>query len=155
MPNITEATIADLKTLAALFDEYRLFYHKNSDISGAENFLKERLEKGDSKIFLAKENNQTVGFTQLFPIFSSTRMKRYWLLNDLFVNEIFRGKGHSKRLLEAAKNWAVATKSCGILLETDKTNLIGNQLYPSCGFKLYDHANFYEWTPANENKISE
>ena len=30
-------------------------------------------------------------------------MKRYWLLNDLFVNENYRGKGFSKDLIEEAK----------------------------------------------------
>ena len=54
--------------------------------SGAENFLKERLENQDSEIFVAEENGILTGFTQLYPLFSSTRMKRYWLLNDLFVN---------------------------------------------------------------------
>jgi len=86
------------------------------------------------------------GFTQLYPLFSSTRMKRYWLLNDLFVNENHRGKGHSKALIEKAKELCIATNACGILLETDKTNEIGNQLYPNCGFEQYTHANFYEWT---------
>ena len=66
------------------------------------------------------------GFTQLYPLFSSTRMKRYWLLNDLFVNENHRGKGHSKALIESAKELCRETKACGILLETDKTNEIGN-----------------------------
>ena len=66
-------------------------------LKGAENFLKERLENQDSEIFVAEENGILTGFTQLYPLFfSSTRMKRYWLLNDLFVNENHRGKGHSK-----------------------------------------------------------
>ena len=115
-------------------------------MNGAENFLKERLKNQDSEIFVAEENGILTGFTQLYPLFSSTRMKRYWLLNDLFVNENHRGKGHSKALIESAKELCIETKACGILLETDKTNEIGNQLYPSCGFEHYTHANFYEWT---------
>jgi len=129
-----KATIQDLPQLVNLFDQYRTWYHKESDIEGAENFLKERLENLDSEIFVAEENGILTGFTQLYPLFSSTRMKRYWLLNDLFVNENYRGKGHSKALIESAKELCIATKACGILLETDKTNEIGNQLYPSCGF---------------------
>jgi len=31
-------------------------------------------------------------------------------------------------------------------LETDKTNLVGNNLYPKTGFKLNSTTNFYEWT---------
>ena len=141
-----KSTLEDLPQLSNLFDQYRSFYHKESDIEGAENFLKERLENQDSEIFVAEENGILTGFTQLYPLFSSTRMKRYWLLNDLFVNENHRGKGHSKALIESAKELCRETKACGILLETDKTNEIGNQLYPSCGFEQYTHANFYEWT---------
>ncbi len=143
---IKKATLGDLPQLAELFDQYRTFYHKESDVQAAENFLKERMEKGESEIFVSDEDGILTGFTQLYPIFSSTRMKRYWLLNDLFVNTNHRGKGHSKALIESAKKLCVATNACGILLETDKTNAIGNQLYPSCGFELYNHANFYEWT---------
>jgi len=73
-------------------------------------------------------------------------MKRYWLLNDLFVHENYRGKGFSKQLIEKAKEIAKSTDAGGILLETGKTNDIGNKLYPGCGFELYDEVNFYEWT---------
>ena len=141
-----KATLEDLPQLSNLFDQYRSFYHKESDVNGAENFLKERLKNQDSEIFVAEENGILTGFTQVYPLFSSTRMKRYWLLNDLFGNENHRGKGHSKALIEKAKELCIATNACGILLETDKTNEIGNQLYPCCGFEHYNHANFYEWT---------
>ncbi|MEC3874820.1 GNAT family N-acetyltransferase [Chryseobacterium salviniae] len=141
-----KATNTDVQQLAELFDQYRIFYHKASDIPAAEKFLKERIENNDSEIFVAEYNGKLVGFVQLYPLFSSTRMKRYWLLNDLFVNEQHRGKGYSKELIEEAKKMARFTNSCGILLETGKSNDIGNKLYPACGFEIYDEVNFYEWT---------
>lgn len=146
MNNTRKVTIQDLSQLAKLFDQYRVFYHKESDILSAENFLKERIEKQDSEIYVAESEGVLVGFVQLYPLFSSTRMKKYWLLNDLFVNENHRGKGFSKELIEAAKEVCKSSDACGILLETGKSNDIGNQLYPSCGFELYDGVNFYEWT---------
>lgn len=103
MKNTREATIQDIPQLAELFDQYRVFYYKDSDIPSAENFLKERIEKQDSEIYIAENDGVLVGFVQLYPLFSSTRMKKYWLLNDLFVNENYRGKGFSKNLIEAAK----------------------------------------------------
>ncbi|MDR6514345.1 GNAT family N-acetyltransferase [Chryseobacterium camelliae] len=141
-----KATLQDIGQLSELFDQYRIFYHKTSDVPAAEQFLTERIENGDSKIFVAEIEERLVGFVQLYPLFSSTRMKRYWLLNDLFVNESYRGKGFSKELIEQAKEMAQSTDACGILLETGKSNDIGNKLYPSCGFELYDEVNFYEWT---------
>ena len=143
--NTRKATIDDLSQLAQLFDEYRMFYHKTSDFSAAQQFLSERLQNNDSEIFVVEEDGKLGGFVQLYPLFSSTRMKKYWLLNDLFVHEDFRGKGFSKLLIEEAKNVCRQTNACGILLETGKSNDIGNQLYPSCGFEKYDEVNFYEW----------
>ena len=140
-----KATLEDLRYLSKLFDEYRVFYHKEPDVLAAENFIKERISNKDSEIFVSEEKGILTGFVQLYPIFSSTRMKKYWLLNDLFVNENFRGKGFSKQLIEEAKTLCKTTNACGILLETGKTNDIGNQLYPSCGFEIYDSVNFYEW----------
>lgn len=146
MKNTRKAVIEDLPQLAELFDQYRIFYHKSSDLSAASDFLQERIENKDSEIFVAEENGILTGFVQLYPIFSSTRMQRYWLLNDLFVNASHRGKGYSKALIERAKELCRASNACGILLETGKNNDVGNQLYPSCGFELYDSVNFYEWS---------
>ena len=150
MISIHQPAIENLPELAELFDRYRMFYHKISDVAGASVFLTERLSRKDSEIFVVQENDSLAGFTQLYPIFSSTRMKRYWLLNDLFVEEQYRKKGFAKLLIHEAQNLCRTTQACGILLETDKSNDIGNHLYPSCGFERYQHANFYEW----ENKIS-
>ncbi len=143
---VRKATSEDISALSILFDNYRQFYHKASDIAGAEKFLTQRLENGDSEIFVSMEHDILTGFVQLYPLFSSTRMQRYWLLNDLFVNDDFRGKGFSKALIEAAKELCKTSDSCGMLLETGKQNSIGNQLYPACGFKIYDDVNFYEWS---------
>ncbi|MCY1662872.1 GNAT family N-acetyltransferase [Chryseobacterium sp. SL1] len=140
-----KAQLADVQQLSELFDQYRIFYHKDSDIHAAEKFLTERIENNDSEIFVAENEGKLVGFVQLYPLFSSTRMKRYWLLNDLYVNENYRGKGFSKQLIEASQEMAKSTDAAGILLETGKSNDIGNKLYPSCGFEIYDEVNFYEW----------
>lgn len=146
MKNTRKAVITDLPQLAELFDQYRVFYHKGSDIPAVANFLQERIENKDSEIFVAEENGSLTGFVQLYPIFSSTRMQRYWLLNDLYVNDNHRGKGYSKELIEESKELCRSSNAAGILLETGKSNDIGNQLYPSCGFELYDSVNFYEWS---------
>ena len=146
MKNTRKAVITDLPQLAELFDQYRVFYHKESDIPATASFLQERLENNDSEIFVAEENGVLTGFVQLYPLFSSTRMQRYWLLNDLYVNGNHRGKGYSKELIEESKELCRSSNAAGILLETGKSNDIGNQLYPACGFELYDSVNFYEWS---------
>ena len=143
---IRKAHIKDIDAVASLFDAYRVFYRKPSDIGGALAFLKDRLSHQDSIIFLAEaEDKSIVGFTQLYPSYSSTKMKRLWILNDLYVDPSYRGQGISKQLIDQAKVHCKQTKAAGLLLETEKSNIIGNQLYPAVGFELETN-NFYFWT---------
>lgn len=143
---IQQATVKDLAALSILFDSYRVFYEKESDIAAAKIFLQERIENNESVIFVYfTDDNVMAGFVQLYPLFSSTRMKRLWLLNDLFVLPAFRGKGISKSLIDAAKQLCIQTNACGLSLETAKTNMIGNALYPATGFILDADHNYYYW----------
>lgn len=142
---IRKATQSDLTQLSKLFDAYRVFYQKESDVIAAEQFLKDRLQNNESVIFVAEENNSLLGFVQLYPIFSSTRMKRLWLLNDLYVDEKGRGRGIYVQLIDACKQHCIETNACGLILETAKTNTIGNQLYPRAGFSLDNEHHYYSW----------
>jgi|SRR5690606_29465135 len=144
--NYRKAEISDLKPLSELFNSYRGFYNKESDIEGAKVFLAERISNGDSEIFVAENNEaKLVGFIQLYPLFSSTRMKKLWLLNDLFVSPEYRSKGIAIELINKGKEVVRKSNACGMYLETDKSNVIGNNLYPKTGFELNKYANFYEW----------
>jgi len=148
MPIIT-ATLEHLAPLVDLFDAYRVFYEKESDKESAQTFLRERIIRNESVIFIALDlAGRQVGFTQLYPLFSSTRMRRLWLLNDLFVTPDSRGKGFSKALIERAQQHCRDTDACALLLETAKNNEIGNKLYPQTGFVLDMEFNHYVW----ENK---
>jgi len=145
--NYRKAKLSDLDKLSKLFDCYRIFYRKETDIKGAKDFLEERISNNDSEIFVAvADDYELAGFVQLYPIFSSTRMKRVWLLNDLYVDKEHRGKGISVELISKSKKLVAQTKAYGLLLETEKSNVIGNSLYPRTGFRLNDDSNFYEWT---------
>jgi len=146
MIRIEEATLNDLSELANLFDQYRVFYKKQSDKEGSTKFLKARMEARESVIYVAFDENKVMtGFTQLYPVFSSTRLKRLWLLNDLFVAPAYRGTGISVALIERAKDLVRETQGCALMLETAKTNDIGNQLYPKTGFALDKDHNYYTW----------
>lgn len=144
---IRKASLQDIIALATLFDAYRVFYEKNSDYDGAVRFLTDRIERNESEIFIAETDTQEiVGFVQLYPLFSSTRMQRLWLLNDLFVLPEFRNKGISIALIEKSKTLCIETNACGLQLETAKTNIIGNNLYPKTGFELDTEHHFYFWS---------
>lgn len=143
---IFEADPFDIDALSKLFDAYRQFYRQKSDIKAAKEFLNERMKQGDSVIYIAfNEYFKAIGFTQLYPLFSSVGMKKTWLLNDLFVDPEYRGQGVSRQLISRAKELARTSQSNGIHLETEKTNSVGLNLYPSEGFELNVTSNFYFW----------
>ena len=142
---IRNADTSDIEKLAVLFDAYRVFYKKNSDLNEAKKFLFDRIANKESQVIVATEKDDLVGFVQLYPIFSSTRMKKLWLLNDLFVIENSRGKGISKQLIEKCKELCSNTKACGLMLETAKNNITGNSLYIKTGFILDGDHNYYSW----------
>jgi ribosomal protein S18 acetylase RimI-like enzyme len=71
-------------------------------------------------------------------------MKKLWLLNDLFVLPQARSKGISGKLIEKAKELVKQSNASGIFLETEKSKMIGNSLYPKTGFELNKESNFYE-----------
>jgi len=146
--NIREVKTSDLDQLSILFNSYRIFYGKESNIDISKKFLESRISNKDSKMFICEVNNILTGFVQLYPLFSSVRVSKYWLLNDLFIDSEFRGKGYSKLLIDRAKEHVLESGACGMMLETEKSNKIGNSLYPKTGFKINDLSNFYEWVPS-------
>ncbi|WLV25235.1 GNAT family N-acetyltransferase [Aciduricibacillus chroicocephali] len=134
--NIRRAGIEDLGAAAEMFNLYRIFQKQQSDKEGAEDYLKERLEKEESVIFLAyDEENRVEGIAQLYPLFSSVSMKRIWLLNDLYIKEEARNKGYGKKLIEEVIRFAKDTGAGGVSLETCDDNYGAQRLYEGIGFK--------------------
>jgi ribosomal protein S18 acetylase RimI-like enzyme len=131
---VFQARYEHLEEVSTLFDQYRMFYNSSSDYEAASHFLKERFEKRDSAIFAASIDGCIVGFTQLYPSFSSVSMKRVWILNDLFVDEGYRGNGVAKLLMSAAENFARETGSVRIVLATQVSNIAAQSLYESRGY---------------------
>jgi ribosomal protein S18 acetylase RimI-like enzyme len=135
MITIRRATINDLDAVAELFDGYRVFYKQNSDLAKAKEFLKERIEKDESAILVAFVNDEAVGFTQLYPIFSSVSMRRAWLLNDLFVKPSARKIGVGNQLLNAAKDFGAETNAKWLILETSEDNFTAQSVYEGNGWQ--------------------
>ena len=131
---IRRAKKKDIEMLSVLFDKYRIFYKQESDIDNARSFLKKRMKRRESVIFVAEERKELIGFTQLFPIFSSVSMKRTWLLNDLYVNEKARGIGTATKLLDAAKDFGTETSSKWLILQTAADNLTAQRVYEKNGW---------------------
>ncbi len=131
---IRRATLDDLDTIAPLFDAYRQFYLQPADLQRARDWLRERLQRDESVVLLAKRDGMSIGFTQLYAAFSSVRTARLWTLNDLFVREEGRRHGVARALLEAAVQYARDDGAAGIQLETSSDNAPARALYHAAGW---------------------
>lgn len=135
---VRRATLADLPLVAPLFDAYRQFYGQPSNFALAESFLRDRLSNNESVIFVAidRADGGAVGFTQLYPSFTSVGCRRIWILNDLFVAGTARRRGVGRALLQKARDFAVATGARRLVLSTAVTNSQARALYESFGYVL-------------------
>ena len=139
--SIRRATESDLDTIAPLFDAYRQFYHQPSDVPRARDWLRERITRDQSIVLVAERDGTAVGFTQLYPMFSSVRTARLWILNDLFVGADARRLGVARALLEAAARTCRADGAAGLMLETGRDNAAARALYRAAGW----HEDASQW----------
>jgi GNAT superfamily N-acetyltransferase len=144
---VRRATPADLDALAPLFDAYRGFYGRPSDVQACRAFLGERLTRHESVIYGAWAGGRLVGFMQLYPTFSSLELKPAWNLNDLFVSEAARGRGTATRLLEAAHALARVTGAAYLTLQTGRGNTSAQGLYARQGWTQDDDFLHYHKAP--------
>ena len=132
--NVTESDM-----VIDLFNKYRVFYKQPSDINRAKAFIHERLSNNESIIIIAvahvDSESISIGFTQLYPKYSSARTVRNWILNDLYVDEQYRKQGVGKMLINYAMNFAKNNGSEFVQLETEYNNYTAQSLYEAIGFQ--------------------
>ncbi|WP_405108302.1 GNAT family N-acetyltransferase [Paenibacillus sp. FSL K6-1217] len=132
------AGLEDVEELAPVFDEYRSFYGQAPDREAAREFLRARLENGESALFMAAagegEDRQIYGLAQLYPSFSSITVQPVWILNDLFVTKEQRGQGLGSLLLEGVKGFAQGAGAKGLTLSTMIDNTGAQRLYEAHGY---------------------
>ena len=133
---VRRATLDDLDRLVPLFDGYRQFYDKPSDMVVARQFLADRMSRDESVVLVAEDGDGTViGFVQLFPTFSSIVAAPIYLLSDLFVVPAARRRGVGTLLLKAATETARAAGAVRVELLTAITNVYAQRLYETLGWK--------------------
>jgi GNAT superfamily N-acetyltransferase len=135
---IARATLEQLDVLVPLFDAYRQSYGQPADADGARTFLTERITRNQSVVFLSLSDGQGLGFTQLYPAFSSVALRPIWILNDLFVAPESRRTGIGKSLLRAAREFAVEQGAKRLELCTAPDNRQAQALYAKHGWARDD-----------------
>jgi GNAT superfamily N-acetyltransferase len=146
---VRQAVLADLDELARLFDQHRQFQGKQADLPACRAFLHERFDHGESVVFLAEMEGQSVGFAQLYPSFSSTALARVFVLNDLFVAQAGRRTGVASALLAAVEEYAWSFGACRVSLNVAQVNVSAQALYQAKGWVKDGEYFMYHRYPAN------
>jgi GNAT superfamily N-acetyltransferase len=146
-PAIRRASLADLDAAARLFEGYQAFYHRVHPEGAVRAFLAQRLERGDSVVLLAWQDDRAVGFAQLYPSFASLSLAPSWILNDLYVDPSARKGGIARALMEAVRQLARANGAAEVFLQTAHDNAPARALYESLGYARDDHYLVYALDP--------
>jgi GNAT superfamily N-acetyltransferase len=107
---IRPATELDLEALMPLFRGYCDFYEANPTDQALETMAREIIGAPEQEAFLLvaaeTSSGEVVGFAACGWKWSSLRAARIVILEDLFVAERARGRGHADALIEATADVA-------------------------------------------------
>lgn len=145
--HIRQAVFSDLDELADLFNQYREFQGRASDLPAALDFLKARFDHGESVVFIAHVNAAPAGFAQLYPSWSSTALARVFVLNDLFVHPRGRRMGVASGLLAGAERYAWSQGAVRVSLNVAQGSAPGQALYAARGWIRDDQFHAYHRLP--------
>ncbi|MEU8659478.1 GNAT family N-acetyltransferase [Actinoplanes philippinensis] len=141
---VRRAAADDLADVAGLFCGYLDFYHRPTPAGRVLAFLRERHERGESVLFLARAaDGAPAGFANVYPTFSSLSMAPVWTLNDLFVAAAARRTGAGRALVRAVTEAARAAGAVAVQLQTAPDNATAQALYRSEGFQPDAFAAYY------------
>jgi len=135
---IRNARKADLPQVAVLFDLYRQFYEQAPDPALAREFIDARFARSESVVLVAQaegDEDELVGFCQLYPSFCSVEAAPIYVLYDLFVAPSARRSWAGRALLVAAEDRARTDGKARMDLTTARSNHGAQALYESLGWK--------------------
>lgn len=135
---IRKAEQKDIKSLKELIKGYLHFYNRPiPEDTKVQNMITHFIEHPDEGCQLvAEENGRLVGFTTLNAIWSTTRMGKVGLLNDVFVNPSDRKKGIAEKLMQHTIKEAKERGYPIMRLLTAADNTPAQKLYDKTGGKV-------------------
>ena len=133
----------DFEKIGEVFNLYRQFYEKESNIEACKNYIHERLINNEAQIFYIENEKECMGITQLYTTFDSLELSKKIILYDLFVRSEYRNKGIGRMLMNAAKSFAEKKGVTSIELSTSINNKNAQSLYESLEYQR--DTEFYDY----------
>ena len=133
----------DFEKIGEVFNLYRQFYEKESNIEACRNYIYERLINNEAQIFYIENEKECMGITQLYTTFDSLELSKKIILYDLYVRSEYRNKGIGRMLMNAAKSFAEKKGVTSIELSTSINNKNAQSLYESLEYQR--DTEFYDY----------
>jgi len=130
-----------INELACQVHELHVGWRPDLFISVEEVINEIYLEKliNDKNIYVAKMNNEIVGYIIISiveKINPSMRYRKQLNIEAICVDEIYRGMGIGKKLLNFIKNIALENDCTDMYLTVNEENINAQKLYESMGMKV-------------------
>ena len=138
---------SDIPTILRFIKELAVYEHLEHELNLTEESLKENIfEKKKAEVVIAFEDNIPVGHAVFFETFSTFDGRHGLYLDDLYVNDQYRGLGYGKKLFEEVAKIAYE-RNCGRLewqcLDWNKSSI---DFYLSTGAEMVKDARVYRLT---------
>jgi ribosomal protein S18 acetylase RimI-like enzyme len=105
-------------------------------LENGEQILNRFIRNNLAQLYLAKHNQEYVGFIVVSWSFSITKGYPVLRIDAIYVSPLHRNKGVGGKLMQHAIELAIENKATRLQLETDEDNMPANTLYKNLGFKL-------------------
>jgi ribosomal protein S18 acetylase RimI-like enzyme len=123
-----------------LFAAYRAHYGHQPDPQRCDRWLREQLEAGPYRCYLARRGSdgRPAGMATVIVSPASLALSTYWQLRDLYVAPEHRRVGAGRALVDAVVAEARAAGATRVGLQTEVGNARAVALYRSAGFEVVD-----------------
>lgn len=143
---IRPVTRADLPRMIPLMLAYIVGFYKCPDPGedAVQELIVHLLEHPEQGIqFVAQREGVLIGFATLYSSFSTLRVKRIAILNDLYVHGDARAQKVGETLFRHCLSYVREQQYVCMQWETTTDNQIAQRLYEKMGGQVIDHI-FYE-----------
>lgn len=133
--SIEEAKECD-KLLTLLIEDEKKYNENTKDNYKVDNWYPNLIDKDDSQLFIAVNDNETVGYIYVRIITTSDSSDIYTeaSISGIYVKENFRKQGIGTKLINEAKKWCINKGVTYLKLNVLEGNSTALNLYKKLGF---------------------
>ena len=132
--NQVQIRAAETKDIPTLIELLRALFAIEADFNFDEHKQRRGLElliknQSERRVFVAEIENQAVGMCSVQTLISTAQGAPKGWIEDVCVDEKYRGRGVGKMLLQAVDDWCLARNIRGLQILCDTENAPAQKFY--------------------------